>query len=208
MASFWGKDTADRFTGTSDADSIYGGGGNDSLAGGLGNDLLDGGAGNDWLGDPYTGDPGNDRMYGRAGNDQIFGGEGNDYVDGGADADTVKGGRGDDTLVGGSGDDWLVDTLRDGGTDLFLPGTGNDHMVSYFDGLADVFRMQAAPGGFGHDSIQYFERGIDRIQFQGYTAGGMTVSSSQTGTTFSFQDGSSLTVDSTGLQAGRDYVFV
>ena len=208
MAIFYGKSTADRLTGTSNADSLYGGGGDDSLAGGLGDDFLDGGAGNDWLGDPYSGDAGNDRMYGRAGNDQLFGGAGNDWLDGGADNDTVKGGRGDDTLVGGAGDDWLIDTLRDDGADLFLPGTGNDHMVSYFDQTTDIFRMQAASGGFGRDDIQYFEKGIDRIEFQGYTAGSMSVAATQTGTVFSFRDGSSLTVDSTGLVAGRDYVFV
>lgn len=207
MAKFWGKETADRLTGSSDADSIYGGGGNDSLAGGLGNDYLNGGAGNDWLGDPYSGDAGNDSMYGGTGNDQLFGGAGNDWLDGGADNDTIKGGRGDDTMFGGAGDDWLVDTLRDDGHDLFVPGAGNDHMVSYYDATTDIFRMQAAPGGFGHDDIQYFERGIDRIEFQGYTAGGMSVSTTQTGTVFSFRDGSSLTVDATGLQAGRDYVF-
>lgn len=208
MAKFWGTTSNDWYMGTSAADEAYGGAGNDSLQGGAGNDTLDGGLGDDWLGDPYGGDAGNDRMYGREGNDQLFGGAGNDWLDGGSGHDTVKGGRGNDTLVGGAGDDWLIDTMRDDGADLFLPGAGNDHMVSYYDQTQDIFRMQAAPGGFGHDNIQYFEKGIDRIEFQSYAASGMTMATTSTETIFSFQDGSSLTVDSVGLQMNRDYVFI
>ncbi len=226
MANFWGTTGSDRLNGTDVADSMYGrsgddmiqgGAGNDflsgedgqdSLNGGLGDDTLFGGNGDDWLGDPYSGDPGDDRMYGGWGNDQIFGGAGNDSLDGGAGNDTVKGGTGNDTLIGADGDDWLVDTLRDGGADLFLPGAGNDHMVSYFDQMADVFRMQQAASGFGQDSISYFEAGIDRVEFRGYTAGDVAVAAGNGNTTFSFKDGSSLQVDSVGLVAGRDYVFM
>jgi len=208
MAKFWGKSGDDWYMGTSAADEAYGLGGNDKLQGGLGNDTLDGGLGDDWLGDPYGGDAGNDRMYGREGNDQLFGGTGNDLLDGGSSNDTVKGGRGNDTMIGGSGDDWLVDTLRDDGFDLFLPGAGNDQMVSYFDQSRDVFRFQSASGGFGRDDIDYFEKGIDRIEFQGYVSSSVTVAATTAGTTFSFLDGSSVTVDGTGLQQGVDFTFI
>lgn len=207
MARFSGTNAAERYLGTDSADTVYGNGGNDSLAGGLGNDFLDGGLGNDWLGDPYAGDPGNDRMHGRQGDDQLFGGAGGDWLDGGSGNDTVKGGRGDDTLVGGTGDDWLIDTLRDDGSDIFLPGVGNDHMVSYRDSATDIFRFDVAPGGFGTDDISYFEAGIDRVEFRGFSAADLTVSTTATNTAFGFRDGSSLTVDAVGLVSGRDYVF-
>jgi Ca2+-binding RTX toxin-like protein len=226
MATIWGNDSGNTLNGTAFADVIYGrsgddaiqglGGndviygewGNDRLVGGAGRDTLDGGAGNDWLGDPYSGDDGDDRMVGGAGFDQINGGAGNDNLDGGADNDTIKGGTGNDTMAGGSGDDWLIDTLRDNGADVFDPGTGNDHMKSYFDGMSDLFIMRKAAGGFGDDDIAYFEKGIDRIEFRGYTAADATVTTSGNSTTFTFSDGSSLLVDATGLSAGHDYLFV
>ncbi len=208
MPIFRGKNSNDRLTGTNGDDRLYGGGGDDQLLGGAGNDHLEGGDGDDWLGDPYAGDPGDDRMLGQAGNDQLFGGAGNDWLDGGTGNDTVKGGRGNDTLIGGDGDDWLIDSLRDDGADLFLPGAGNDHMVSYHDQTMDIFRMERVRGGFGQDDIANFEKGIDRIEFQGYTAASMTVTATDSHTVFAFRDGSSLTVDATGLQAGQDYFFI
>lgn len=225
MPNFWGNSSNNRLTGTEVADSVYGragddwiqglGGadvlygedGNDSLIGGAGNDTLFGGNGDDWLGDPYAGDAGDDRMYGGWGNDRLYGGAGNDSLDGGAGQDTITGGTGNDTLIGADGDDTLIDTLRDGGVDRFDPGAGNDHMVSYHDGNADAFLMRRAAGGFGHDDIAYFEAGIDRITFIGYTASELSVSVSGSATTFSFTDGSTLTVDSAGLMAGRDFLF-
>lgn len=207
MANVSGTRGHDRLTGTSDADAIYGGDGNDSLVGSLGNDTLFGGIGDDWLGDPYSGDPGDDRMYGGWGNDQLFGGNGNDSLDGGAENDTLKGGRGNDTLIGGDGDDWLVDTLRDDGADLFRPGAGNDHMVSYADQSVDRFLIEQAAGGFGHDEITGFETGTDRIEFHGYASAGVMISTSAAATAFTFADSSTLNVDRTGLIAGRDYLF-
>lgn len=203
-----GLDGDDRINGAGGNDLLYGERGNDSLIGGLGNDKFHGGDGNDWLGDPYGGnEAGNDSMWGDAGNDQLFGGEGNDWLNGGTGDDIVKGMRGDDTMIGGSGNDMLYDSYRDGGADLFQPGTGNDTMVSFADGLVDRFLIEQATGGFGTDTINYFEKGVDQIDFHGYAAWEMAMTSNGTATTFAFTDGSSLTVDQIGLSAGQDFIF-
>ena len=203
-----GLDGDDRVNGAGGNDQLYGERGNDSLIGGLGNDQLHGGDGNDWLGDPYGGnEAGNDSMWGDAGSDQLFGGDGNDWLNGGTGDDIVKGMRGDDTMIGGAGNDTLYDSYRDGGADLFQPGTGNDLMVSYTDGQVDRFLMEQAPGGFGQDTINYFEKGVDQIEFHGYAAWETGMTSSGSTSVFTFTDGSSLTVDQIGLSAGHDFIF-
>ena len=102
-----GSDTAgDTLTGNNLANTLRGGAGNftDTLSGGAGNDILEGGAGNDIL-------------SGGDGDDILEGGAGNDILDGGADADTYL-------FNAGDGTDTITD---DGGTIVFLQGTGNDY---------------------------------------------------------------------------------
>ena len=159
------------------------------------------------VGESLTGTVGVDAIYGEGGNDTLDGGAGNDWLDGGTGDDILKGMRGDDTMIGGAGNDTLYDSYRDGGADLFRPGTGNDQMVSYTDGQVDRFLMEQATGGFGQDSINYFERGIDQIEFHGYTAAQMSLTTSGFSSVFAFADGSSLTVDQVGLTAGHDFIF-
>jgi Ca2+-binding RTX toxin-like protein len=67
--------------------------------------------------------------------------DGDDYLFGGSAADILNGGAGRDYLHGGAGDDILI-----GGTDV------------------DLFDF--APG-FGHDVINDFQDGVDKLQLRG-----------------------------------------
>ncbi len=101
-----GSGQADTLTGNAEANTLRGGAGEftDTLSGGAGNDILEGGAGDDIL-------------SGGDGDDILEGGAGNDTLDGGADADTYL-------FNAGDGTDTITD---DGGTIVFLQGTGNDY---------------------------------------------------------------------------------
>ena len=118
LSGGWGDDVLSGATG---ADTLDGGAGDDALGGGAGQDLLDGGSGDDTLG----GGLGSDTLRGGLGDDRLAGGGRDDDLDGGAGADTLTGGDGDDTLTGGLGADSFV----------FAPGSGNDTLTDFQDGL-------------------------------------------------------------------------
>lgn len=127
----------DKLFGDADADFIVGGAGSDTLNGGSGADELNGGAGNDRV----VGADGNDRLLGGTGADELNGGVGNDTLMGGDGSDRVLGGSGDDVVDGQEGDDWL------------FGGSGQD-----------TFRVAR---GVGHDWIDDFKDGQDRISLRG-----------------------------------------
>ncbi len=130
-------------------DKVLAGDGNDRVVGCAGNDLLLGGAGNDRL----IGDAGNDVLQGGRGRDLLIGGIGNDLLLGGADDDVIRGGSGNDRLVGGVGDDQLTG------------GQGKDRFV--------------LSAGLGTDTIQDFDKGMDKIELSGVLRFG-NISISQT----------------------------
>ena len=117
-----GSTGGDTLTGNANPNTLRGGADDDNLYGGAGNDALDGGAEDDNL---YGGDD-DDTLDGGADDDTLEGGAGDDTLDGGADDDTLEGGAGADTYLFGSGDG--TDTITDdGGSIVFLQGTGNDY---------------------------------------------------------------------------------
>ncbi len=156
IANIVGSDFNDWLTGGGGVNRLVGGAGDDRLIGFEGDDTLDGGAGNDTLeggedtdtlhggdgADILNGDAGNDTLNGDAGNDTLNGGRNTDTLNGGAGDDILEGGAGNDILEGGEGDDTYLfnandgtDTITDdGGTIVFLQGTGNA-----YDGASYTF---------------------------------------------------------------------
>ena len=110
-------------------------------------------------------------LHGNAGNDVLTAKAGQNLLYGGEGADTLNAGTGDDLMFGGTGDDRLVG------------GPGNNLMVGG-DG-ADVFVFKGS--AFGHDTIQDFSKGTDRLEFQGT---GMSAAQ----------------ILATGTQVGEDFV--
>ena len=98
-----------------------------------GNDIITTGNGNDTL----NGGGGNDRLTSAGGADRLNGGLGNDTLNGGLGNDRLNGGGGNDTLFGAGGDDRLVGGA---GADRFVFNTG-----------------------YGNDTVQDFQNGIDHI---------------------------------------------
>ena len=91
MATYFGTNGPDRYTGTATGDTIYGYDGDDILEGRDGSDYIDGGAGNDMIvdNDGQTPDLYVDTLLGGDGNDSIWAGYG----------DNADGGNGTDNLV-------------------------------------------------------------------------------------------------------------
>ena len=147
--SMLGEDGADRLWGGEDNDTLLGGNGADALRGGYGTDSLAGGA----QGDVLDGEAAADTLLGEDGADLLRGGLGDDRLDGGEGTDTVLGGNGVDTLRGGLGAD-----LLNGGpdADLFVFGDAAD-----------------SPAGLS-DTLQGFERGLDRLDLSEVFAGTLT----------------------------------
>ncbi len=138
-----GSDFNDWLTGNGFKNRLVGGAGDDLLIGFEDDDILDGGAGNDTLNggddtdtlhggdgaDILNGDNGEDTINGDAGNDTLNGGTGNDTLSGGEDNDELNGGAGEDTYLFNAGDG--TDTITDdGGTIVFLQGTGNAYATA------------------------------------------------------------------------------
>ncbi len=147
----------DRLYGGNGDDTLNGGAGVDTLNGNAGADRLDGGAGvADWV-SYSTSALGVRVNLGRTGTDaqvdfdtpnlneavgdilnnieNILGSSKGDWLTGNGDANILRGGAGDDTLEGGAGADSYLfgsgdgtDTITDdGGSIVFLQGTGNDY---------------------------------------------------------------------------------
>ncbi|MEQ9639834.1 MAG: hypothetical protein RIM84_07390 [Alphaproteobacteria bacterium] len=186
-----GGDGRDDFAGGDGDDWAWGLGGDDSLDGGAGGDNLYGNRGNDWIGggdgddvgrghvgdDALEGGAGADELYGGGDDDGLLGGDGDDALNGNSGADSVGGGDGDDVvrgqggpdlLTGGVGNDTLVghqgfDTLLGGdGDDVLIGGMADDSLTG--GAGADVFSFGA---GGGTDTVADFERGVDRLVFDG-----------------------------------------
>ena len=88
--------------------------------------------------DTIRGDSNDNRLDGNVGNDTIFGRGGDD---------TIVGNRGADTLDGGSGHDTFVyNSFLDSGT-----------------GFINLGNFGRTTMDFGHDTIQNFETGVDKI---------------------------------------------
>jgi len=160
-------------------DLINGGNGNDRIYGEYGHDSINGGADNDYL----VGGAGNDTLLGGAGNDNLIGDDdvsiiivtipgdsqsgaapsgvygdwsafcpGNDSLDGGAGNDTLDGGKGNDTLLGGAGADEFV-----------FSGNAFINSNNIQTEGANYWQMEA----IGHDVINDFAKGVDKICFEG-----------------------------------------
>jgi len=100
--------------------------------------------GEDWI---FT-DGGADTVFAGAGPDHIWGGGGNDFLLGEAGDDKIFGGDGADTLIGGAGDDTLSG------------GTGRDQF--FYQSLSEeTGTLEFA--GWGQDTINNFQNGIDKI---------------------------------------------
>jgi Ca2+-binding RTX toxin-like protein len=135
-------------------------------------------------------------IYGLAGNDELNAGDGDDTVFGGGGADILQGGRGVNFLDAGSGDDRVYggqarDVIHGGngqdlveagsGTDRVVGGAGNDTLTG---GLGNDF-FAFRPGS-GHDLIEDFGEGADRIDlrpYDGITSRGQIGMSEQEGDT-------------------------
>jgi len=89
---------------------------------------------------------GNDIITTGNGNDTLNGGGGNDRLTSAGGADRLNGGLGNDTLNGGLGNDRLN---GGGGNDMLVGGAGADRFV---------FNT-----GYGNDTVQDFQNGIDHI---------------------------------------------
>jgi Ca2+-binding RTX toxin-like protein len=155
-----GTDEAECFSASAGNDVLEGRGGADVLYGEYGNDTLFGGDGDDLLyGDSVS------IHYYIVGNDYLDGGRGDDQLDGGHGDDHLEGGEGNDILHGGPGTG--NDTLSGGqGDDLLTGGWGYDTYVFVFTPPNPV-DPTSAPISPGHDTIEYFEIGWDRLQFSG-----------------------------------------
>jgi Ca2+-binding RTX toxin-like protein len=174
--------------------------------------------------DDIRGTTSNDIINGRAGDDTLNGIEGNDIINGDDGFDQIFGENGDDSLNGGKGNDSLSGS---NGSDVYRPGLGNDTMDEYNpiygvsgDGVKDTFIFEVpekpkSDGNFGVDYINFFEPGVDKIIFSGYTPSSVVVGKGFVDyyTEFKFSDGSYLQVltadyDTVSLTQGVDYDFV
>lgn len=105
-------------------------------------------------------------IYGFAGDDNINAGTGNDSVFGGLGDDTILANAGNDVVVGGDGDDEIYgeggnDSIHTGdGADIVFGGSGDDFIFLTADGDED--RIYFVEGN-GHDVIDGFETGIDKL---------------------------------------------
>jgi Ca2+-binding RTX toxin-like protein len=209
--SLWGGDGDDALDGGGGADLVDGDAGADTVHGAAGNDTVRGLDGNDLL----YGDEGDDDLNGNLGADTVYGGEGNDQLRGGRDADTVygeagddpmvNGNRGEDVVYGGAGNDGVHggqdnDVLYGGaGADTLEGDLGDDRLFG--EGDADLFVIRS---GGGHDTVQDFQAGVDRIAVPvgttwtvGADAGGNAVLDLGGGTTLTLAG-----IASTAFQAG------
>jgi Ca2+-binding RTX toxin-like protein len=108
-------------------------------------------------------------------------------VPGTAGDDWLKGALGADTLSGGAGSDDLQGLA---GNDLLRGGTGDDGLTG--GAGADVF---AFARGDGFDWVVDFERGVDRLRFEGIAAGQVT----QTATSYWGMAGMEVTAGGEGF---------
>jgi Ca2+-binding RTX toxin-like protein len=130
------------------------------------------------------------------------------YFNATAEALTVLGTAHADVFTGGAGNETLEGR---GGGDTYAPGLGDDLILSAATG-ADGFLFDLA--GTGRDAITGWSAG-DRITFFGLdpAAPGSAPTPAEAGgvTTFAWTDaagaGHGVSVDATGLLAGRDYLF-
>ena len=119
---------------------------------------------------------------------------------------TVLGTSHADVFTGGIADEVLEGR---GGGDTYMPGAGNDRIISAATG-EDIFHFDFA--GTGHDIITGWNAG-DVLNVWGADPAALPTLSTGVGTTtFAWVDGlgaaHSVTVDATNLQAGQDYFFV
>jgi Ca2+-binding RTX toxin-like protein len=192
--SLSGGDAADDLLGDVGNDTLAGGAGDDDLVGGPDADRLDGGPGSDTALYAYAGHSSGVRAdlskpatnTGDAAGDTFVGIENlsgtvfDDILKGDNSANTLIGLTGDDLLIGLGGSDSLAgdagnDTLQgQGGHDTLVGGIGDDLLFGGGGG-SDLFAFQvyflSQPGGFsdlhGHDVIEDFEDGVDRLRLFG-----------------------------------------
>lgn len=171
-----GGDGTDTLFGHDGNDTLFGNAGNDVLDGGasLGDDLLLGGAGLDIadLGGATTdvfvdlfSDYGSDgliRFQTLISIEGAIGGSANDGLYGDDGANRFDGGAGDDVLVGYAGDDQLRGGI---GQDTLDAGSGEDLLIG--GGGADLFIIGDSGAGFGADTIQDFQDGLDMLELHG-----------------------------------------
>ena len=116
--------------------------------------------------DMYFGSHGADRAYGQGGDDFLQGFNGKDLLDGGSGDDTINGGKGRDFIFGGRGDDHI---RGEGGHDVLDGGAGTDSIALDDDSQSDrvVFsRASDSLPGAAHDTVWFFETGVDRIDLR------------------------------------------
>ena len=138
------------------SDMVVTGSGADVVYASLGDDVVRLGRGDDFA----RGADGNDRIEGEGGNDTLNGGLGNDIVNGGAGDDILKGADGDDRLVGAGGDDRLI---SGDGNDVLIGGAGNDTYVLTGTGTKTVI----IGADNGDDRVVGFEPGQAQIDMTG-----------------------------------------
>ena len=174
-----GNDQNNIINGNDLANTLIGGGGSDNLIGGLGADKLVGGVGND----NYWVDNARDTIVEKAneGIDSVFatvdwtlgdnvenltisgvatrgtGNALNNTITGNGNNEMLSGLAGNDVLMGGAGNDKLIG------------GTGNDKLTGGAGKDSFVFAK-----GFGADTINDFEIGIDTIDWSGAKAAGIS----------------------------------
>jgi Ca2+-binding RTX toxin-like protein len=146
----------------------------------------------DLLPDTLIGGAGNDTLSGADSDDLLVGNAGDDLMGGGGGNDTLLGGAGRDTLDGGNGND-IVD--GQGGADSLAGGAGDDTII--WDGLNDGNdTITADPGG---DTLSVGGKSNDDS---------FTVSQSGDSELVVSQGTSSISVASSGLEAGIETVIV
>jgi Ca2+-binding RTX toxin-like protein len=219
-----GTSVADQLFGLGGNDELFGLGGNDVLDGGTGDDVLLGGLGADTLiggdgrdaasyqfaaasvrvdlltptkntgeasGDTYSsienliGSDYADSLGGNHRSNTLYGGAGDDFLNGQGDSDTLYGEAGNDVLQGG------------GGNDRLEGGAGDDTLNGGIGGR-DWFVFSTT--GWGHDTIQDFEDGVDLIDLRGSGVSfeQLSISQSGSGVLVGLGDGSTILLNNLG----------
>ncbi len=227
MATLKGTNRSEDLIGTNWTDKITGGGGHDFIEGMNGNDRLIGDSGDDFIrghgwnkaytnhvndppefgidfrgsdDDVLGGGYGNDVMVDWRGNNKLDGGDGDDSADDGAGNSTLIGGRGNDYLSGGPGTDTIIPGMGDDFLDDVNIGWLEDGSISYFGDDrpdTDLYWFERNLGPVGHDVIDGYDVGYDRIQVQGYRSSEVVWSANNddgTHTTIYFSDNSAVEV--------------
>jgi Ca2+-binding RTX toxin-like protein len=115
--------------------------------------------------DRVFGQGGDDNLQGGGGKDLLYGGSGNDRLNGEKRRDFLSGGGGNDTLEGGGGHDVLNGGA---GTDVIYLGNHTQSVRVVFAQASDSLP------GVAHDTIAFFEGGLDRLDLRAIDADSFT----------------------------------